>query len=107
MYDPELYRTKDEVERWKQRDPIPTFAALLRDQGWLSETALAAMEQAVAAEVESAVRVAEEGPWESVADLTKDVYAPGPAPAGVAGSGPDAAVRSGRPQQKLRVEAGT
>jgi pyruvate dehydrogenase E1 component alpha subunit len=107
MYDPELYRAKDEVERWKKRDPIPMFAAVLRNQGWLSETALAAMEQAVATEVESAVRVAEEGPWEPVADLTKDVYTPGPAPAVGAGSGPDAAVRSGRTQQALRVEVET
>jgi pyruvate dehydrogenase E1 component alpha subunit len=31
MYDPELYRGKDEVERWKQRDPIHAFTAILRE----------------------------------------------------------------------------
>ncbi len=104
-YDPELYRTKEEVERWKQRDPIPTFAALLRDQGWLSTAQFAAMEEAVADEVEAAVRVAEEGPWEPVEDLTKDVYTPGPPFSGAAGFGPEAAARSGRPQEEIRVEA--
>ena len=25
MYDPDLYRTKDEIERWKEHDPIPAL----------------------------------------------------------------------------------
>ena len=33
MYDPELYRPKEEVERWKLRDPIPALAAALRGGG--------------------------------------------------------------------------
>lgn len=74
MYDPELYRTKEEVERWKQRDPLVTFPAALRARRVLSEAELAAMEGAVATEVDAAVRFAEDGPWEPVEDLTKDVY---------------------------------
>jgi len=76
MYDPELYRTKDEVEQWKSRDPITTFAARLRDCRLLSEADLADLEAAVTAEIDDAVRVAEEGPWEPVEDLTRDVYTP-------------------------------
>jgi pyruvate dehydrogenase E1 component alpha subunit len=74
MYDPELYRTKEEVERWKQRDPLVTFPAALRARSVLSEAEFAAMEGAVATEIDAAVRFAEEGPWEPVEDLTKDVY---------------------------------
>ena len=74
--DPELYRTKDEVEQWKARDPIATFTSLLRERGLLSDADLAEIEASVVAEVDAAVALAEAGPWEAVEDLTKDVYAP-------------------------------
>ena len=77
MYDPELYRTKDEVEQWKARDPITTFVARLRDWQVLSDADLTMLETTVANEIDDAVRLAEEGAWESVADLTRDVYTPG------------------------------
>ncbi len=76
MYDPDLYRTKEEVERWKARDPIPTFAAFLRSEGLLTDADLEAIEAAAAAEIEEAVAFAEEGEWEPIEDLTRDVYAP-------------------------------
>jgi pyruvate dehydrogenase E1 component alpha subunit len=79
MADPELYRAKSEVEEWKARDPIDRVTARLRDDGLLGDGDLAAIETAVEAEVDAAVRVAEAGPWEPVEDLTKHVYAaPGP-----------------------------
>ncbi len=76
MYDPELYRTKEEVEQWKERDPIVTFAARLREWNLLTDTDLAQTEAWVGAEIGAAVNVAEAGPWEPVEDLLKDVYAP-------------------------------
>ena len=76
MYDPELYRAKEEVEIWKKRDPIVTFTARLQKEGLLTEADLARMEAAVAAEVDDAVAFAEAGPWEPVEDLTKDVTTP-------------------------------
>lgn len=74
MYDPELYRSKEEVEQWKQRDPIALFVRSLRDRGLLLPADLDALEGAVAAEVEAAVQYAEGAPWEPVEDLIKDVY---------------------------------
>ncbi|HEX9818634.1 MAG TPA: pyruvate dehydrogenase (acetyl-transferring) E1 component subunit alpha [Methylomirabilota bacterium] len=74
MYDPDLYRAGDEIEAWKTRDPVVLFTAVLRGQGVLGETDLAAMETSVAAEVDAAVAEAESGPWEPVEDLLKDVY---------------------------------
>jgi pyruvate dehydrogenase E1 component subunit alpha len=74
MYDPELYRTKEEVEQWRLRDPIVTYVARLREQRLLDGADLAQIETETAAEVDAAVRVAEEGPWEPVEDLLKDVY---------------------------------
>ncbi|MDE3118106.1 MAG: pyruvate dehydrogenase (acetyl-transferring) E1 component subunit alpha [Nitrospirota bacterium] len=74
MYDAELYRTKEEVEQWKQRDPIVIFEGQLREWKCLTSEDLAAMEAAIAAEIAAAVAEAEAGPWEPVEDLTKDVY---------------------------------
>jgi pyruvate dehydrogenase E1 component alpha subunit len=76
MYDPELYRTKQEVARWKERDPLTTFEAELRPMGLLDDADLARLERDVAAEIAAAVAVAETGPWEPVEDLMKDVCTP-------------------------------
>jgi TPP-dependent pyruvate/acetoin dehydrogenase alpha subunit len=76
MYDAELYRSKDEVEQWKQRDPIPAFIAGLRKRGLLADAELAELEKDVAAEIADAVAFAESGPWEPVEDLLKDVHTP-------------------------------
>jgi pyruvate dehydrogenase E1 component alpha subunit len=72
MADPELYRSKDEVERWRERDPISLFAERLG----LTEEERAELETSVAAEVEAAVEKAEAGPWEPVEDLLRDVTTP-------------------------------
>lgn len=74
MYDAELYRTKDEVERWKSRDPIPAFVARLRAWGMIDDAELARLEAELATSVADAVACAEGGAWEPVEDLTKDVY---------------------------------
>src|SRR6185369_13993761 len=63
MYDPDLYRTKDEIEQWKARDPITRFTAVLRERGILADGDLATLETSVAVEVAAAVAEAEAGPW--------------------------------------------
>ncbi len=73
MYDPDLYRDKAEIERWRQRDPIPTFIARLETVGFIGDGALAAIEADVAAEVAAAVAFAEAGTWEPVEELERFV----------------------------------
>jgi pyruvate dehydrogenase E1 component alpha subunit/2-oxoisovalerate dehydrogenase E1 component len=73
--DPELYRPKEEVERWKKHDPIAGFEKRLRGWDILSDGDLASLESQVAKEVEEAVTFAEAGPWEPVEDLTTYVTA--------------------------------
>jgi len=73
MYDAELYRTKDEVNEWKQRDPIAIFEQRLRAARLWNDEDRAQLDASIAAEVEDAVAFAEAGPWEPVDDLTKDV----------------------------------
>jgi TPP-dependent pyruvate/acetoin dehydrogenase alpha subunit len=74
MADPELYRSQEEVARWKERDPITTFEARLRDWKRLSDGDRAELETAVLAEIDAAVATAEAGPWEPLEDLTRFVY---------------------------------
>jgi pyruvate dehydrogenase E1 component alpha subunit len=73
MYDPELYRTKQEVEAWKQRDPIPACEAQLRRLRALDDAGLAAVEADIAAEIAAAVEFAEAGTPEPEADLLRFV----------------------------------
>jgi pyruvate dehydrogenase E1 component alpha subunit len=75
MADPQLYRSQEEVERWKERDPIPGFIGRLRHGGMLSDADLAAIESSVTAEVSAAVEFAEASPWEPIEDLAKYVTA--------------------------------
>ena len=73
MFDPELYRDKAEVEKWKEHDPITSFTERCLAEGLLSAEDIAAIEQAVAAEVADAVAYAEAGTLESVDSLARDV----------------------------------
>ncbi|MBZ0259761.1 MAG: pyruvate dehydrogenase (acetyl-transferring) E1 component subunit alpha [Hyphomicrobiales bacterium] len=76
MFDPDLYRDKAEVERWKERCPIERFRQWLLTTGTLHESEIAAIENAIADAVENAVKFAEVSPWEPEGDLTRDVLTP-------------------------------
>lgn len=80
MYDPELYRTKREVEHWKERDPLDVHPRRLCHAGLLSDATRAALEADVATEVEQAVTAAAAAPWEPVEHLLHDVHTPGATP---------------------------
>jgi pyruvate dehydrogenase E1 component alpha subunit len=75
MFDPELYRSREEVETWKRRCPIATLEARLRTEGLLDDAALAAIEADVAQEVAAAVAFAEAGTLEPASALLDGVYA--------------------------------
>ncbi len=74
MFDPELYRDKEEVEAWKRRGPIVSFVQRLREAELLDDAALAAIEAEIGQEIDEAVAFAEASDWEPVGDLTRDVY---------------------------------
>ncbi len=76
MFDPELYRDKAEVEKWKQHDPIVTFSARCLSEGLLTAEDVADIESGAATEVADAVAYAEAGTLESVETLTRDVMTP-------------------------------
>jgi len=74
MFDPELYRSKEEVAEWKKRDPIRLLADRMREAGMLDDAGMEALEAEVAEEVDASVSFAEEGSWEPVEELTRFVY---------------------------------
>jgi pyruvate dehydrogenase E1 component alpha subunit len=76
MFDPELYRPKEEVELWKQRGPLHTFTDRLKAQQLFTEVDFQSLEAEVAAEVQAASEFAESSPLEPVADLLRDVHTP-------------------------------
>jgi pyruvate dehydrogenase E1 component alpha subunit len=76
MADPELYRTKEEVEAWKRRDPIAQLEGTLREAGLLADEDLERLEAEIAAELDEAIAFAEAAPIEPVEDLLKDVTTP-------------------------------
>ena len=74
MYDPERYRTKEEVERWREHDPIDTLDARMTADGELDDGAIAALEADADAEIEAAVEFADASPIEDLATLLRHVY---------------------------------
>jgi len=73
--DRNLYRTKDEIETWRKRDPIRLLEAELTELGRFEATELAAIEKAAISEIESALEFAKASPDPDPSQLTRDVYA--------------------------------
>jgi len=73
MFDPELYRPKEEVKEWEERGPLVQFKAWTTERKLLGEGDYEAIERQAAAEIDDAVAFAEAAPWEPAEDLLKDV----------------------------------
>jgi pyruvate dehydrogenase E1 component alpha subunit len=73
LFDPELYRSREEVDQWKQRCPIATLGDELIRRGALDEAGLQRMDEEIGAEIDAAVAFAEAGNWEPVETLTRFV----------------------------------
>ena len=75
MSDPGHYRTRAEIERYQERDPIKVFGSSLRDKGVLDDAGLKEIEDRVRAEVERAVKFADSSPEPAPEELYTDIYA--------------------------------
>src|SRR5437588_7147955 len=75
MSDPGKYRTRAEIEKYQERDPIKIFTKTLKDNGILSDGEIAELEAQVKEEVEQAVRFADESPLPDPKELYTDIYA--------------------------------
>jgi pyruvate dehydrogenase E1 component alpha subunit len=74
MADPEEYRTKEQVEEWRRRDPINSFADRLVKRGLLDEGGLEAIDRAVGERIDGAVNAADRAPFPPPESLYDHVY---------------------------------
>ncbi|HYE54571.1 MAG TPA: pyruvate dehydrogenase (acetyl-transferring) E1 component subunit alpha [Chitinophagaceae bacterium] len=72
--DPQKYRTKEEVEEYKQRDPIEMVLRTIREKKFATEDEINAINQRVNEQVEESVKFAEESPWPDDSEVLKDIY---------------------------------
>ena len=70
-----VYRTKDEVEEQRKKDPITQLAEKLKEEKVIDQTRLDAMDAEIHAEVDEAVKFADESPDPDAAELYTDVLA--------------------------------
>src|SRR5258706_2157465 len=75
MSDPGNYRTRAEIERHQERDPLKHFSASLKEEGVLSDSEFQKIEAEVKEQVVKSVRFAEESPFPDPKELHTDVYA--------------------------------
>jgi acetoin:2,6-dichlorophenolindophenol oxidoreductase subunit alpha len=73
--DQNLYRTRDEISEWRERDPIRRFAALAAERGWLDEDEAGTIEREATETVDAAIETAKAGPDPSLAGIEEEVYA--------------------------------
>jgi pyruvate dehydrogenase E1 component alpha subunit len=74
MSDPQKYRTKEEVEEYKEKDPIEHVLKVLLNEYKVPEADIEVINERVKKEVEESVTFAEESPWPDDNELLKDVY---------------------------------
>jgi pyruvate dehydrogenase E1 component alpha subunit len=74
MSDPQKYRTKDEVEQYKAKDPIETVKHAILEKGYADEKWIEGIEAKIKAQVDEAVKFSEESPWPDPSELYEDVY---------------------------------
>jgi pyruvate dehydrogenase E1 component alpha subunit len=74
MSDPAKYRTKDEVEEYKQRDPVEVVKNVLVKNKWVSEKELEELDNKIAAIVDESVKFAEESSFPDPSVALTDVY---------------------------------
>jgi pyruvate dehydrogenase E1 component alpha subunit len=72
--DPQKYRTKEEVDEYKNQDPISKVATTILENKFATQEELAAIDARISAIVEESVKFAEESPWPDDNEVLKDVY---------------------------------
>jgi pyruvate dehydrogenase E1 component alpha subunit len=76
--DPQIYRTKEEVEAWEQKDPLERWRKTLIASG-VPAASLAEVDARIAQELQEAVAFAEESPLPDPAEARSDIFTPTPA----------------------------
>jgi 2-oxoglutarate dehydrogenase complex dehydrogenase (E1) component-like enzyme len=74
MADPEEYRSKEEVEEWRERDPINAFAKRLVDEAVMTDEDVEKFDQQAIERVDEAVQFADNSPFPDLDSLYDDIY---------------------------------
>ena len=72
--DPQKYRSKDEVEEYKDQDPLIKVRKTILDNNFATEATLQEIDEKINSIVEASVKFAEESPWPDDSEVLKDVY---------------------------------
>jgi pyruvate dehydrogenase E1 component alpha subunit len=75
MSDPAKYRTKEELEEYKEKDPINQVLNAILENNWASQVEIDVINEKVKGAVEASVKFAEESPYPDESELYKDIYA--------------------------------
>ena len=73
MSDPMKYRTKEEADKAKERDPIVIYETILKERGWIDEAGLEELHEKIKLEIEEAIDFAIEAPEPSLDDVYDDI----------------------------------
>jgi len=72
--DPQKYRTKEEVDEYKSKDPITIVLKTIKENNFATDEEIAAIDTRINNEVEACVKFAEESPFPADDEVLKDVY---------------------------------
>ena len=72
--DPQKYRSKDEVDEYKEQDPISRVQKTILENGYATQSDLDAIDIKIALIVDESVKFAEDSPWPDDSELLKDIY---------------------------------
>ena len=72
--DPQKYRSKDEVEEYKDQDPITKVRKTILENNFATEATLQEIDEKINGIVEASVKFAEDSPWPDDSEVLKDVY---------------------------------
>ena len=74
-FEPSSYRTKEELEEWKKRDPIALFRSALLAEAGVPEAEIVQVERTVDEVIEESVRFAEQSPDPAPGDWRRWIFA--------------------------------
>jgi pyruvate dehydrogenase E1 component alpha subunit len=72
--DPEVYRTKEEVQQWRERDPIVLYANMLKEAGLIDDAGYTEHDRRAIEIVDEAVAFAEQSPEPALESLYDNIY---------------------------------
>lgn len=75
MSDPGKYRQQEEIEKYRERDPIVLFEHSLKEAGVIDDKTIEEMEKRAAEIVEKSIKFADESPLPDESELLTDIYA--------------------------------